>query len=129
MKKIKTFEQIDVWGNARDLTGRIYILSQKGDFARDFGLKQQIRRAAVSIMSNIAEGFESNSLRAFIRYLNIAKGSAGEIRSHLYIALDQSYISKADFCTLLDLSRKISSQLANFRKHLENKIPLTRISS
>ncbi len=127
--RIKNFEEIDVWGNARDLAGRIYILSRKGNFASDFGLKQQIRRAAVSIMSNIAEGFESHSLRAFIRYLNIAKGSAGEVRSHLYIALDQSYISKTDFNTLCNLSRKISSQLANFRKHLEKKIPLPRISS
>ena len=122
MDRIKTFEEIDAWGNARDLADRIYILSGKGSFAGDFGLKKQIRGAAVSIMSNIAEGFESNSLRTFMRYLNIAKGSAGEVRSHLYIALDQSYISKTEFITLCDLSRKISSQLANFQKHLKNKI-------
>jgi four helix bundle protein len=121
MTMIKSFEEIEAWRNARKLTEQVYTLTNKGNFARDFGLKEQIRRAAVSIMSNIAEGFESHSRGIFMRYLNIAKGSAGEVRSQLYVASDQSYLSKTDFNSLCDLSRKISSQLANFRKHLTKK--------
>ena len=122
MKMIKTFEEIEAWGNARKLSYQIHTLTKNGDFSKDFGLKDQICRAAISIMSNIAEGYESNSPAVFIRYLNIAKASAGEVRSHLYIALDQSYISPKDFNFLSDLSRKISSQLSNFRKHLKSKL-------
>jgi len=121
MTTIKSFEEIDAWRNARKLTRSIYTLTQKGEFGRDFGLRDQIRRAAVSIMGNIAEGFESYSLGVFIRYLDIAKGSAGEVRSHLYVALDQAYLSESDFNSLYNISRKISSQLANLRKHLKYK--------
>jgi len=121
MTTIKSFEEIDAWRNARKLTRSIYTLTKKGEFGRDFGLRDQIRRAAVSIMGNIAEGFESYSLGVFIRYLDIAKGSAGEVRSHLYVALDQAYLSESDFNSLYNISRKISSQLANLRKHLKYK--------
>lgn len=126
MTTIKAFEEIDAWRNARKLTQLIYTLTKKGEFGRDFGLRDQIRRAAVSVMGNIAEGFESYSLGVFIRYLDIAKGSAGEVRSHLYIALDQDYLSKTDFNSLDNLIRKISSQLTNFRKHLRYKNTLNR---
>jgi len=99
-----------------------YVLASKDNFAFDFGLRNQICRAAVSIMNNIAEGFESNSRRMFLRYLNIAKSSAGEVRSMLYVARDRSYVSKSEFDTLHDQIRKISSQLANFQKHLQSKL-------
>jgi four helix bundle protein len=118
MTKIKSFEDIDAWTGARELTKRVYELARKGAFARDFGLRDQICRASVSIMSNIAEGYESGSKNTFIRYLRIAKGSAGEVRSQLYVALDQSYIGSADFNPLCDKTRKVTAQLSNFAKYL-----------
>lgn len=121
MTTIQSFEEIDAWRNARKLTQLIYTSTKNGEFSRDFGLRDQIRRAAVSIMGNIAEVYESYSLGVFIRYLDIAKGSSGELRSHLYVALDQACISKNDFDSLCNISKKISSQLANFRKHLKYK--------
>jgi len=89
----KKFEDIDSWKKGRELAREIYAATNKGAFARDFGLRDQMRRAAVSIVSNIAEGFERDRKTEFIRFLLIAKGSAGELRSQLYIALDQEYIS------------------------------------
>ncbi len=97
MPTIKHFEEIEAWQTARELTNLVYALTNQEQFARDFGLKDQIRRAAVSVMSNIAEGFESQTQSQFIRYLGIAKASAGEVRSQLYVARDQSYISEAQF--------------------------------
>jgi four helix bundle protein len=122
MAMIRSFEEIEVWQNARTLTDRIYVVSGNGNFASDFGLRNQICRSAVSIMNNIAEGFESSSRRVFLRYLNIAKSSAGELRSMLYVARDRSYVSRAEFDALHDQIRKISSQLANFQKHIRSKL-------
>ncbi|MEW6028330.1 MAG: four helix bundle protein [Chloroflexota bacterium] len=79
---IKRFEEIEAWQTARELARRVYSLTDEGKFSRDFGLKDQIRRASVSVMSNIAEGFESQTQSQFIRYLGVAKASAGEVRSH-----------------------------------------------
>ena len=83
MATIEKFEQIEAWQEARRLTHALYELTSEGKFARDFGLKDQIRRAAVSVMSNIAEGFERGGDKEFIQFLSLAKGSAGEIRSQL----------------------------------------------
>ena len=88
MPTITRFEEIEAWQTARELTRLIYEYTEDGKFARDFGLKDQIRRASVSIMSNIAEGFESQTQAQFIRYLGIAKASAGEVRSQLYVVRD-----------------------------------------
>ena len=121
MTTIHTFEEIEAWKNARLLTDQIYKITKRGDFARDFGLKNQIRRAVISIMSNIAEGYDSYSLGTFKRYLDIARSSAGEVRSQLYIALDQSYVSRAEFDALCDLSGKISAQIGKFRGYLTMK--------
>lgn len=88
MPGISRFEDIQAWQTARELTNLVYKQSEKGQFARDFGLRDQIRRATVSIMSNIAEGFESRTDIQFINYLGHARASAGEVRSQLYIALD-----------------------------------------
>ena len=82
----KRFEELKVWQKAKELTNLIYQLSSSGSFARDFGLKDQMRRAAVSVMSNIAEGFESQTQALFIQFLGRAKGSVGELRAQLYIA-------------------------------------------
>ncbi len=92
-------------------------------FAKDWALRDQICRAAASIMSNIAEGYESQTESVFIRHLGIAKGSAGEVRSQLYVALDQNYISETEFEDLLRLSIRISRQLARFKDYLERCHP------
>ena len=97
MATIKRYEDIQGWQKARELTKFIYALTKRKDFARDFGLKDQIRRAAVSAMSNIAEGFERGGRAEFIQFLSIAKSSAGEVQSQLYVALDQGYITREQF--------------------------------
>jgi four helix bundle protein len=97
MAKVKKFEEIQSWQKGRELANEVYRVTNIGSFARDFGLRDQIRRAAISIISNIAEGFERGGDREFIQFLSIAKGSAGELRSQLYIALDQRYITVEEF--------------------------------
>jgi len=94
---IKRFEDLEAWKIARDLTNNVYSLTRNERFARDFGLKDQICRASVSVMSNVAEGFERDGDKEFINFLSIAKASAGETRSLLYVALDQDYISDVEF--------------------------------
>ncbi len=89
---ITRFEEIEAWQTARELTRRIYAISGEGQLARDFGLRDQMRRAAVSVMSNIAEGFESRTQALFVEYLGRAKASAGELRAQFYVALDVGYI-------------------------------------
>ena len=104
MATFKTFEDIEAWQRSRALTNSIYKVTSQGTFARDFGLRDQIRKASVSIMSNIAEGFERSGTREFIQFLATAKGSAGEVRAQLYVALDQGYVEQAIFD---DLSQSI----------------------
>ena len=121
MTTAKRFEDLEVWQRAKDLTNLIYKYSADGSFSRDFGLRDQMRRASVSIMSNIAEGFESQTQAMFIRYLGHAKGSAGELRAQLYIAKDQGYISEESFSEMFSLSEICSKQLARFIQYLENQ--------
>ena len=97
MAGITRFEEIESWKTARQLTNLIYQFTEQTGFVKDYGLKDQIRRASVSVMSNIAEGFESRTNALFINYLGHAKGSSGEARSQLYIALDVKYISQEQF--------------------------------
>ena len=97
MATIKSFENIEAWKKAREATKRIYLLTNSGEFSRDFGLKNQIRRSSASIMSNIAEGFEREGNKEFINFLSIAKGSCAEARSQLYIALDNGFITEDEF--------------------------------
>lgn len=96
---IKRFEDLEAWKIARELTRNVYALTRNEPFSKDFGLRDQICRSTVSIMSNVAEGFERDGDKEFANFLSIAKGSAGETRSLLYVALDQSYISEAEFQT------------------------------
>jgi four helix bundle protein len=119
MSTIVRFEDIQAWQTARELTRWVYGLSGQGAFSKDFGLRDQIRRAAVSVMSNIAEGFENQTQAQFIRYLGLAKGSAGEVRSQTYVALDMKYITEEEFKTLFDLADKNVRQLARFITYLE----------
>lgn len=118
MGKVERFEDLNVWKTARALTNLIYDVSDTGRFAKDFALRDQIRRATVSVMSNIAEGFESRTQRLFVEFLGRAKGSAGEVRAQLYIALDRHYITKSDFHQAYDLADKASRQLARFIQYL-----------
>src|SRR5438132_9670595 len=97
MSKIERFEDIVAWQKARMLTKEVYALARVGDFARDFGLKDQIQRASVSTMSNIAEGYERGGDKEFVQFLSTSKGSCGEVKSHLYVALDQNYIAAPQF--------------------------------
>jgi four helix bundle protein len=119
MTTAKRFEDLEVWQRAKELTNLIYGLSSVGSFSRDFGLRDQMRRAAVSIMSNIAEGFESQTQLLFIQFLSRAKGSAGELRAQLYIALEQEYIAANEFQTAYSLAETCSKQLASFIRYLE----------
>lgn len=102
MPRIQRFEDLEAWKIAREVTREIYTVTRKGEFARDFGLRDQICRSSVSIMSNVAEGFERDGDKEFVNFLSIAKGSAGETRSLLYVALDQNYISEHEFHSLRD---------------------------
>ena len=118
MPKIEKFEDIDAWKKARELSKSIYDISSQGDFSRDYGLRDQIRRAAVSVMSNIAEGFERRGDTEFRRFLAIAKGSAGEVRAQLYIALDAGLISQEQFDELYDLTSDVASLIGGFLRYL-----------
>ena len=118
MAKIERFEDIQAWQRARELAKQIYKISNDGLFARDFGLRDQIRRAAVSIMSNIAEGFERGSNKEFIQFLYIAKGSAGEVRAQIYVAFDQGYIDRKNFNSLNRDSAEISRMISGFISYL-----------
>lgn len=119
MPTITRFEEIEAWQTARELTKLIYSLTGGDKFSRDFGLKDQIRRASVSVMSNISEGFESQTQVQFIRYLGIAKASAGEVRSQLYVSHDLGYITKEQFSKAFALAEKASRQTARFIAYLE----------
>jgi four helix bundle protein len=104
----------------------VYQLSNKGEFARDFGLRDQMRRATVSVMSNIAEGFESRTPGLFIDFLGRAKASAGEVRAQTYVCLDVGYIDQNDFNRLFQMTERCSKQLTNFIWYLEKNRNNTR---
>jgi four helix bundle protein len=127
MPTIKRFEEIEAWKTARELTRLVYALSNQGAFGRDFGLRDQMRRAAVSILSNIAEGFESRTQALFIDYLGRAKGSAGELRAQFYVALDAGYLNQSQFVQASDLADKCSRQIARFIAYLESQPNSLRI--
>ena len=119
MATAQQFEDLHVWQDARTVVRRIYEVSKQRTFRRDFSLCDQIRRAATSTMSNVAEGFERGSRKEFIQFLNVAKGSNGEVRSQLYIALDQEYIDKELFSELRSSILALSRRLAKFIDYLE----------
>ena len=118
-KAAKTFEELHIYQRARELTNKVYTVTKKNDFKKDYGLVDQIRRACVSIMSNIAEGFERGSKKEFIQYLYIAKGSCGEVRAQLQIARDQNYLVNDEYEIMCDLCRKTSGMISNFIAYLQ----------
>src|SRR5580765_5795591 len=119
--KIKNFQDLIAWQKARKLTAAIYRVTKKGEFSRDFGLKDQIRRAAVSVMSNIAEGFERGRPAEFHQFLSIAKGSCAELRSQLFVALDADYLVASDFKTLMANAEEVGRIVGGLRAGVQRK--------
>lgn len=116
---IPSFEGLKVWQEARKLTNRIYDITKQPSFSKDFGLINQIRKASISIGSNIAEGHERGGTQEFLQFLSIAKGSSGEVRSQLYLALDQGYAGKEICEQLIDDFKKLTIMINNFMKYLK----------
>ena len=128
MAREERFEDLEVWKTAREISRLVYSESNRGEFARDWGLRDQMRRSAVSIMSNIAEGFESRTRPLFIDFLGRAKGSAGELRAQLYVALDAGYIDSAVFETLHPQAIKCSRQISNLIWSLRQNAQVAGVS-
>lgn len=117
--KIRRFEEIRAWQEARELVKMIYqAIRDSKNFYRDFGLREQIQRASISVVSNIAEGFGRRSRKEFIQFLFVAKGSIVEVQSQLYIALDQSYITQEVFSMLYDKTEEVAKLLSGFITYL-----------
>lgn len=121
MAKIEKFEDIKAWQLAKELMKMIYEETDKKKFSKDFTLKDQIRRSAISIMANIAEGFERNSNKEFTQFLFIARGSAGEVRSHLYAAFELGYLEENSFNLLLNKAVEVSKSIWGFIAYLKSR--------
>ena len=120
--KIESFADLMVWQEGIRLVKAIYLLTTDGDLKRDFGLRDQLRRAAVSVPTNIAEGFERSSRKEYLLFLNIAKGSAGEVRSLLRVALEVGYLERPRHDGLRDAALKLSRYLSNHIKALKRTV-------
>ena len=118
---ISDFEDLIAWKKARVLTKLIYQMTSTGAFAKDFGLRDQIRRASVSVMSNIAEGFERGGRREFHQFLVIAKASCAEVRAQLYVALDVGYITKNSFDDIYRLTNEVGKIIGGLRAAVYKK--------
>lgn len=116
---VKRFEDLEVWKTAQSLTNDIYSITRLPSFSNDSGLVNQIRRAGVSVLSNIAEGFERESKKELIRFLYISKGSCGEARCQLYVAFDQGYIGQEQFGKMIESTKRLSIMLRNFIDYLK----------
>ena len=118
--RIARFEEIESWKEARELTKSIYLFTGKAGFSRDFGLRDQIQRASVSIMANIAEGFDSGSGKSFINFLNYAYRSASEVQSLMYVALDCRYVKEQEFENCFKRASTIKKLIGGLIKYLKN---------
>jgi len=121
MAKINRFEEIQAWQKARELNKSLYEITNNSNFSKDFSLRDQIRRASISIMANIAEGFGRKSKKEFANFLNMSHGSAAEVQCHLYIALDHNYISEKEFKKLYENTEEVSKMIQSFMNYL-NKV-------
>ena len=119
--RIQRFEDIQSWQEARVLTKQVYGITKGLQFRRDQALCGQIQRASVSIMANIAEGFDRQSRKEFVQFLYYASASASEVQSHLYVALDQEYISMSNFKAIYDRTQKVKSLINGFIAYLKGK--------
>ncbi|NJO98501.1 MAG: four helix bundle protein [Pleurocapsa sp. CRU_1_2] len=119
-KKVESFEDLRVWQKGIELVKQVYIITNEGKLSKDFGLKDQLRRASVSIPTNVAEGFERRSRKEYVNFLNIAKGSAGELRSLLRVALEVDYIEQSTYSQLnnqaMELSRMLFNQIQSINR-------------
>jgi len=116
--KIERFEDIEAWQLARELARKVYRLTKKPGFAKDYGLKRQIQDAAGSSMHNIAEGFDSETNAEFIRFLRYAKRSCTEVQSELYLAVDEEYISPGEFKDVYEQARRTRAAVRGFINYL-----------
>ena len=119
MGSFKSFDEIVAWQKARVLTKEIYLVTSLLKFDKDYSLKDQIRRSSVSVMANIAEGYDRRGDKEFIRFLNIAKGSLSEVKSHLYVAFDIDYIKEEKLNTLFILIDEIGKLISGLIKYLK----------
>ncbi|MGH9915830.1 MAG: four helix bundle protein [Pyrinomonadaceae bacterium] len=120
-KRVERFEDLIAWQKARLLTRKIYVVTEQGQFAKDFGLRDQIRRAAVSIMSNLAEGFERGRSTEFHQFLSIAKGSCAELRAQLYVALDAGHINEDKFNELMIDGMEVGRIIGGLRAAIQRQ--------
>jgi four helix bundle protein len=118
--RIERFEDVQGWQKAREVTRMVYRVTGQGGFVRDFGLRDQIRRAAGSVMANIAEGFDAGSDAEFIRFLRYARRSASEVQSHLYIALDQDYVTQGQFDEIYEAAAEAKRLIGGFIRYLQS---------
>ncbi len=121
MAKVERFEDLIAWQKARGLTRAIYKVTRNGDFAKDYGLSRQIQRAAVSVMSNIAEGFERGARGEFHQFLSTAKASCAEVRSQLYVALDAGYLDEASFDALIQQAEEVARIVGGLRSSVHRQ--------
>ncbi|MEO8286711.1 MAG: four helix bundle protein [Chloroflexota bacterium] len=126
MGKIEKFEDLAAWTKARALTHSIYEVSKQGAFGKDFGLANQMQRATVSIMSNIAEGFERRSAAEFCQFLTIAKASCAELRSQLYVAFDCGYVDRTKFEELSRSAEEVARIIGGLRASVDMKRQLQK---
>lgn len=120
MGQIKNFEEMDVWKKSRVLVKEIYDITNEVSFAKDYHFKDHIRRTAISVPSNIAEGFERDGNKEFIQFLSIAKGSCGELRCQLILALDQNYIEQTQYDELYSQLSELSFSLSRLMGYLKS---------
>jgi four helix bundle protein len=118
--RIERFEDVQGWQKAREVTRMVYRVTGQSGFVRDFGLRDQIRRAAGSVMANIAEGFDAGSDAEFIRFLRYARRSASEVQSHLYIALDQNYVTQVQFDEIYEAAAEAKRLIGGFIRYLQS---------
>ncbi len=122
MAGLVRFEELVVWRRARRLAAELYQVTAAEPMSRDFGLRDQLRRAGVSVMSNVAEGFESNSTRSFLRFLRIAKASLAEVRCHLYLAVDIESIPTARHTEILAQVEEVGRMLGGLIRSLNRSL-------
>lgn len=122
MGTIRSFKDIECWQGARELVRRVYLLTRKEHFKKDFELVSQIRRSAVSSMANVAEGFHRNSKKDFLKYLDYARSSVAETVSHCYVALDQEYISEAEMTQLETQADAVWRKMNAFIAYLDGDL-------
>lgn len=121
MSTFKTYQDIETWQKARELTNQIYLLTSRGEFHKDYALIDQLRRACISVMSNIAEGFERSRPKEFVQFLLYAKGSTGEISTQLIIAADQQYVNSAEYEQLSALTDEIGKMIGGLIAYLRKE--------